>query len=137
MGLIDVPEAGTKQALFRGVTPAALEVHREVRILEGHYPNPGEVIVGKLAHHSLEVLPNALTPGGILRFEGQEFRIAGVFEAPGTVMESEVWFDRTDLMTAIQRDSLSCVVVRLDSLDGFKDADLFCKATTRSRACGP
>ncbi len=26
------------------------------------------------------------------------FTVAGVFEAPGTVMESEVWFDRTDLV---------------------------------------
>ncbi len=69
----------------------------------------------------------SVTLGGEVTFEGEIFAVAGVFEAAGTVMESEVWFDRTDLMTIVQRDSLSCVVVRLENLDGFADADLFSK----------
>ena len=41
--------------------------------------------------------------------------ISGVFEAPGTVMESEIWMDLNDLRTLSQRDNLSCVAMRLDT----------------------
>lgn len=127
MALLTVPGQGAEQALLRGVTPAAFEVHRRVRVLEGDYPRPGEVLVGRLAHHSLGVPPAALAPGKEIEFEGQRFTVAGTFEAPGTVMESEVWFDRTDIMTAIQRDALSCIIVRMETQDGYKEADLFAR----------
>jgi len=127
MAPLAVGDQGEEQALLRGVTPAAFEVHREVRILEGSYPRPGEILVGRLAHHSLGVSAETLAPGGEIEFEDQTFTVSGVFEAPGTVMESEVWFDRNDLMAAIQRDALSCVIVRMNSDEGFKDADLFAR----------
>lgn len=127
MALLTLPDHGAEQALLRGITPAAFEVHREVRILEGTYPRPGEVLVGRLAHYKLGVTEESMRPGRTVEFEGQEFTISGIFEAPGTVMESEVWFDRTDLMTAIQRDALSCIVVRMESPDGYKFADLFAR----------
>ncbi|CAN5342998.1 ABC transporter permease [soil metagenome] len=126
MGLIQISDR-QEQAMLRGVTPAALEVHRAIRILDGHYPQPREVLVGRLAHHSLGVSSDSLRQGTTLGFEGQTFTVAGTFEAPGTVLESEIWFDRTDLMTAVQRDTLSCVVIRLDSVAGYAEADLFCK----------
>jgi ABC-type antimicrobial peptide transport system permease subunit len=127
MGKLAAGDRAAKQALLRGITPAAFEVHREVRILEGGFPGSGEVLVGRLAHHVLGVEPAVLAVGQTLRFEAQDFRIAGIFEAPGTVMESEVWMDRNDLMTLIQRDTLSCVVLRLDSAAQFASADLFAK----------
>jgi ABC-type antimicrobial peptide transport system permease subunit len=127
MGKLAVGERPSEQALIRGITPAAFEVHREVRIVAGDFPASGEVLVGSLAHHVLGVERSALAIGETLRFEGQDFRIAGVFVAPGTVMESEVWMDRNDLMTLIQKDALSCVVLRLDPAGQFSAADLFAK----------
>ncbi|MEO0445826.1 MAG: FtsX-like permease family protein [Verrucomicrobiota bacterium] len=127
MGLVTMPNGTESQGLLRGVTPAAFEVHREVRLTNGRYPNPGEVIVGQLAHHALGVESSDLQPGAIIEFENQKLRISGVFEAPGTVLESEIWFDRTDLMTLVQREFLSCLVVRLATEEGFPDADLFTK----------
>lgn len=127
MGELAAGDHASQQALLRGITPAAFEVHREVRILEGDFPSSGEVLVGSLAHHVLGVDASVLAVGQTLRFEAQDFRIAGIFEAPGTVMESEVWMDRTDLMTLIQRDSLSCVVLRLESPEQSASADLFAK----------
>ncbi|MEM9282763.1 MAG: ABC transporter permease [Verrucomicrobiota bacterium] len=115
------------KALLRGVAPSAFEVHREVRLLEGRYPASGEVIVGRLAWNTLGVSEDELAVGRSVVFEGQEFRIAGLFEAPGTVMESEIWLDRTDLMTLVQRDTLSCVVIRLASADDYPEVDLFSK----------
>jgi len=125
MGLVGLPDHGEAQALLRGVTPAALEVHRKVQVLEGVFPSSGEVMVGVLAHHALGVPASALSVGREIHFENQTFKVAGIFASPGTVMESEVWMNQGDLMTATKRDTLSCVVLRLDSLENFKDADLF------------
>ena len=127
MGKIDTGGARAAQALLRGVTATAFEVHRSVRLIEGHFPASGEVIVGRLAHHVLGVEPSRLTVGETVRFENRAFTIAGVFQAPGTVMESEIWFDRSDLMTLIQRDALSCAVLRLEDPEGFAAADRFAK----------
>lgn len=127
MGLFDVGGKTGAQALARGVSPAAFEVHREVRLTEGRYPLSGEVIVGRLAAHTLGLGESGLQPGTVIRFEGVDLTVAGVFEAPGTVMESEIWIDRTDLMTLVLRDTLSCVVVRLENPDAFAEADLFAK----------
>lgn len=127
MGMISVPGQPDAQAILRGVTVSALEVHREVRVMEGRYPRSGEVMVGVLAHEALDLPRESLQVGGTVEWEGQRFAISGRFEAPGTVMESEIWCDRNDLMTSIKRDRLSCVVIRLESGDAFKEADLFCK----------
>ena len=127
MGLLRIGDHPEEQAILRGITPAALEVHREVRILEGRYPRPGEVLVGTLAHHSLGLAEDQVQPGTKVYLEDQTFVVSGIFEARGTVMESELWFDRTDLMTAIQRDALSCVILRMDSEEQFVEADLFCR----------
>ncbi|MEM9016139.1 MAG: ABC transporter permease [Verrucomicrobiota bacterium] len=127
MGNVGIGEAADVQVVFRGITPSAFEVHREVRLNEGSFPASGEVIVGRLAWHTLGVAMKALAIGERISFEGQEFVVSGVFEAPGTVMESEIWIDRSDLMTAVQRDSLSCVIVRMGSDGDFADADLFSK----------
>lgn len=125
MGSLALPGSASKQGLLRGITPGAFEVHQKVRLLEGRFPSSGEIIVGQLVHHVLGV--EALRIGEELIFEEQSFEIVGVFEAPGTVMESEVWMDRNDLMSLTQRDSLSCVVVRMDSPEDYKSADLFSK----------
>ncbi|MGC9450370.1 MAG: ABC transporter permease [Oceanipulchritudo sp.] len=126
-GMLAVPGRKAAQGLTRGVTPAAFEVHREVRLLEGTWPASGEVLVGRLAHHLLGVGEEDLAVGKSILFEGGNFRIAGRFDAQGTVMESEIWFKRSDLMAIIQRETLSCVVIRLDDPADRARADLFAK----------
>jgi len=127
MGQLSIPGHEPAQALLRGVSPQAFSVHTKVEIIDGHFPNPGQVLVGRLAHLALDLDEEALLPGKSIRFEGQDFTVAGVFSAPGTVMESEVWFDRNDLMTLTQRDTLSCVVLRMQDSNGLSAADLFTK----------
>jgi putative ABC transport system permease protein len=68
-----------------------------------------------------------LEPGATIQLEDQKLTISGVFAAPGTVMESEVWMPIGDLRVLAQRDSVSCVVLRLDDPDDFAEADLFTK----------
>lgn len=115
------------QAFIRGVNTSAIQVHQRVRILEGDFPKSGEVMVGKLSHSLLGVDSANLTVGGKINFESEEFIISGIFEAPGTVMESEIWMDRSDLMTLTQMEALSCVIVRLESADFYSATDLFTK----------
>ena len=112
------------QALMRGVLERALLVHTTVALREGSFPGPDEVMVGHLAHRKLGVVADELAVGQLLYFGDSAIRISGIFEAPGTVLESEIWFDRNDLASLSQRDSLSSVTLRLD--EGKTDeAELF------------
>ncbi|MFT4590506.1 MAG: putative ABC transport system permease protein [Limisphaerales bacterium] len=125
-GLVETADGGTSQALLRGVSHRALWVHQEVRILEGHFPRAGEVMVGRFAHHKLETDSDQLALGQTVRFNDGELTVSGVFDAPGTVMEAELWMNVGDLLTLTQRDSLSCVVVALDRAE-LEDVDVFTK----------
>lgn len=111
-------------ALLRGVTEKALLVHTRVRVIEGAYPSPGQVMVGRLMYRRFGVEALDLAPGRTIAFGKTEFTISGIFEAPGTVLESEVWFDRNDLATLTQRDTLSAVYLRLDDAE-FDDVHVF------------
>jgi len=113
--------------LFRGVTPQALLVHPQVRILDGHFPNSSELMVGKLAWRKLGLQPDDLKPGTRVKIDGSEMTISGSFAAPGTVMESEIWANLSDLRMLAQRETVSCVVLRLDDPADFAEADLFSK----------
>lgn len=116
------------QAVCRGVTPAAFLVHSSVRIIEGRAPASGcdELLVGALAHARLGVADAELAVGRSLWFDGRPWRIVGRFEAPGTVMESELWTAVTSLQIAAKRSTVSCVVLTLGAAE-FADVDAFCK----------
>ncbi|GHC59844.1 ABC transporter permease [Roseibacillus persicicus] len=112
------------QAFFRGVLPPSLLVRPELQVLSGHFPGPGEIMVGRLSAKALGVPPSDLAEGQTLNFEDQDFIISGTFTAPGTVMESELWLDRNDLATLTQRESLSAVLVRTDGAS-IEDLEVF------------
>lgn len=112
------------QALLRGVQEKALLVHTTVRLLEGHFPGPGEVMIGYLAHRKLGVEASDLAVGQSLKFGKTTMTISGIFVAPGTVLESEIWFDRNDLATLTQRDTLSSINLRLNNAE-FEDVQVF------------
>lgn len=113
------------QGLFRGVTPRALLVHPEVRVLEGTFPRSGEVMVGRLAWRKLGVPESSLKPGAEVTIDGSAMTVSGTFAAPGTVMESEVWAALGDLHMLAQRETVSCVVLRMDDPADFSEAELF------------
>ncbi|MAE52500.1 MAG: hypothetical protein CMI20_00105 [Opitutae bacterium] len=126
-GMLSTQDGKSSQALIRGVQHVALWVHQRVRILEGRFPNPGEIMVGRLAHKKLGFNRSQLQIGQILVFNGEELIISGIFDAIGTVLEAEVWVPLQDLMTYTQRENLSCVVVTLDEARSFGDLDAFTK----------
>lgn len=118
--------AGSRgQALLRGVLPEVLLVQPGVRILEGTFPGAGEVMVGRLAWRKLGFAEADLRPGATVRLDDVEMTVSGVFGAPGTVMESEVWATLSDLRMLAQRETVSAVVLRLERPEDFAEADLF------------
>ena len=126
-GMIGLPNGDEAQALIRGVRHQSTWVYPKLRILQGHFPRSGEVMVGILAHQKLGISPDQLTLGKEVRFNDQSFIVSGIFSPNGTVMEAEMWMPLQDLMTATQRDNLSCVVLRMIEVNGFSDVEIFAK----------
>lgn len=115
MTLVGPPEGDTRQAMVRGITPMAFAVHRGVRIIAGRLPSGDELLVGRFAHRRLGLPAEAVQPGATLMVEGLPFTISGIFAAPDTVYEGELWADLQALMTATRRTTISTVVVACDT----------------------
>jgi putative ABC transport system permease protein len=127
MNYVDLPNGRRSQAMFRGVTLQALRVHPELRVVEGSFPQAGELMVGRLAWRKLGLPPSDLAVGKRVLLDAQELRISGIFAAPGTVLESEFWTTLGDLRVLAKRDTVSCVVLRFDDPADFVEADVFAK----------
>ncbi len=111
--------------LVRGVTSTAALVRRQVRIVEGHWPGPGEIMVGCLAPAKLGVEPQQLGIGQQVQFEGRTWTISGQFTAGGSAFESELWCGLPDLQQALKRQDLSLVALLLRPGANLTEATLF------------
>ena len=112
-------------AQVRGVSPKALEVRPNVKLVAGRMFRPGltELVVGKNVVTAYE----GLDLGDTIRFGGGTWTVVGVAHSGGTVFDSELWCDATVLKQVFQRppNLFQSVTVRLtseDALNGFKDA---------------
>ena len=76
---------------LRGITPAALQVRPAVRIASGRMFAPGsnEIVVGRGIANAFE----NLGLGGHVRLHGVDWTVVGIFDAGGSVFESEMWAD--------------------------------------------
>ena len=125
--VVDVPKRSTgtpANVPLRGVEPAAFGVRDEVRIVEGRTFRPGtnEIIVGRSAAAQFA----GIDLGSTQRWGESAWEVVGIFEAGGTIAESEIWCDARVLQPAYRRgDSFQSVYARLESaaaFDAFKDA---------------
>ncbi|MCG3135630.1 MAG: hypothetical protein HMLKMBBP_03351 [Planctomycetes bacterium] len=114
---------------LRAVETPAFLVHPQVRIVEGRAPGPDELIVGRLAAARSGLPDEAFSVGRKLRMERREWTIVGRFEAPGTVMDAEVWLPLQDLRVAAKRETISCVVMTMEDSDT-SQVELFAKLRT-------
>jgi putative ABC transport system permease protein len=116
----DSPQAST--AMVRAVLPIAYEVHRGIRIVEGHRPVRGrnEWMVGQ----RLAARTPTLHPGAVFHWFRTEWRIAGVFSDNGSARESEVWADLDDLATTFHfpRNTVGANVIHLVLRPGEDDS---------------
>lgn len=120
-------KAVTRLGLLRGIMPAAFLVHREVSVVEGRAPGPGEILVGRFV--ATKIGAEGLRPGDSVDFEGKHWKVSGVFAAPGTVYESEIWVNVEDLQRATRLEDVSCVVMTMESKEKIPDVQAF----TRTR----
>jgi len=109
----------------RGVSPFALEVRRNVRIVEGRFLKPGltELVVGKNASTTYE----GFELGSAVQFGGGTWTVVGIFEAGGSAFDSELWCDATVLNQVYKRpenifQSTTAHLESPESFQQFKDA---------------
>ena len=104
---------------LRGVTTAALNVRPKTRIVEGRMFQPGtnEIVVGRAASRQFV----GLTIGTPVRWGDSSWKVVGIFDAGGSVAESELWCDAKVLQGAYRRgNSYQSVYARLASVDSFQ-----------------
>ncbi|TWT75228.1 ABC transporter permease [Allorhodopirellula solitaria] len=116
--------------LVRGVTLAAPLVRRSVQLIEGDWPEDGEVIVGRLAAAKLGSTNAAMSIGKRIEFEGRSWTIVGRFAAGGAAYESELWCPLDDFQTATKRQDLSLAAMLLSPSGSPAEVKLFCKERT-------
>ena len=95
------PDGGRENVLVRGVEPIALDVHDEVRIVEGRMlvPSQGEAVLGRGV--AKRYAGTAL--GGEMKFGRRSWKVVGILESGGSSFESEVWVDARDLAADAKR----------------------------------
>lgn len=104
---------------FRGVEfMQATSLRPDLRIIEGRQPSPGsnEVMVGRRVHDSFV----GFDIGSERRMSEGTFKIVGIFEAGGSISESEIWGDVTAVQSLFGRGSaVQSVRVWLSKADSF------------------
>ena len=110
--------------LLRGVTPIAMKVHGNMRLITGHWPTRGngEWIVGQ----KIEARQPYMTIGTQMHFGRRNWTIVGVFSDDDSARESEIWTDYDDLLTDAQhpgKDANSLhIVLKPGTADSFQNA---------------
>jgi len=105
----------------RGVSPKALLVRDQIRVVAGRFFHPGlyELVVGKNAASTY----SGLAVGDTVRLGGGTWRVVGQFDAGGSAFDSEVWCDVNLLNQVYQRrpNVFQSVTVRLTSPEAFHE----------------
>lgn len=120
--VVDIRKKSTDQDAnvpLRGVQPGALDIRGNVKIVAGRMFEEGknELIVGRAAQSEFA----GLEVGDDIRFGQTTWTVVGVFDADGSVSESELWTDIRVLQTMYRRgNSVQSVRVRLESPDSIK-----------------
>jgi len=112
------------EAMFRGITINAFIVHPQVEIIEGTFPKQGEVMIGKMAYKFLGIDKEELSVGDIINYGKTPLKVSGIFQAPGTMMESEIWIDANELMQLTRRQTYSTIILSPNSAE-FDDIEYF------------
>lgn len=116
--------SGTKANLpLRGIGAEGLSIRHNIKIVEGRMFNPGsnEIVAGR----SLANEFSGFELGKTVTFGTNKWTVVGIFDAGGTVFESELWADIAVVQTLFKRDNyFQTARVRLGdpaAIDGLKD----------------
>jgi putative ABC transport system permease protein len=120
--IIDLPKRSTGTSAnvpLRGIEPTALDVRRGASIVEGRMITFGtnEVVVGRAAAGQF----SGLQVGSTIQSGQLAWQVVGMFEADGSVAETEIWCDARTLQGAYRRgNSYQSVLARLESPDSYE-----------------
>lgn len=115
--IVDLPKRSTMTPAnvpLRGITPVTPQVRYDTRIVQGRMLTFGtnEVVVGRLAAATFA----GLSVGSQIRTGQVSWTVVGIFEAGGSVSETELWADARTVQGAFRRgNSYQSVLVRLES----------------------
>lgn len=119
--------------LIRGVSANVLALRPEIHLSGGRAIVPGtaEAIVGRSL---IDILPELALGKSFEIAAGRPITVVGVFEAGGSVLESEVWVDLDSARSAMgQEGKLSSVTAQLEREDGL---DAFALPLTEDKQAG-
>ena len=104
--------------IVRGVTPAAFEIRPYVKIVDGRMfrPDSNEIIVSRRINKRFK----NTNVGDSFQFGPQRWNVVGVFEAPDTAYDSEMWGDANYIGQARKRDAYSSVLLQPVDRAGFE-----------------
>lgn len=104
---------------LRGLSEAAMKVRPEVKFIEGRMFSSGtnEIVVGRAASQQYE----GLAVGRTVRWGEGTWQVVGIFDAGGSVAESEIWCDARVLQPVYRRgNTYQSVLARLESAESFQ-----------------
>jgi len=103
---------------LRGMEPLGFAVRRGVHIAEGRMFAPGtnEIVVGRGLLREF----SGFELGREIRLGANVWKVVGVFEAPGSVFESEMWADARVVQSLFNRgNSYQTARIRVTGANGF------------------
>jgi putative ABC transport system permease protein len=108
---------------FRGIGPEGLSLRHAVHITQGRMFRPGtnEIVVGAGLLREFA----GFEYGRTIRLRGTTWQVVGVFEAPGTVFDSELWADVAVTQSLFNRpnvfQTMRIQLANPQSVERFKD----------------
>ncbi|HAV23631.1 MAG: multidrug ABC transporter permease [Ignavibacteria bacterium GWA2_55_11] len=117
---LDKVGGGLSNVIVRGVSPHALTMRPQLKIVSGRMFNFGarEVIAGT----SISSKFHGASVGDKVRFAGDDWSVVGLFEAGKGGFESEMWGDALQLLSAFNRgSSVSSLTLKLEGAEKFED----------------
>jgi putative ABC transport system permease protein len=117
---------------LRGITPAGLTARKGIKIVEGRMFNPGsnEIVVGSGVLKQFD----GFALGQEKRLGATNWKIVGVFDAGGSIFESELWADLQVVQSLFNRGStVQSIRARLTSNEALKQVQAYAKADTRMK----
>lgn len=120
--VVDVPKRTTgtpANVPMRGIEPVTFNVRNEARLVEGRMLQFGtnEIIAGRSASRQF----SGLSVGSQVKSGQVTWTVVGIFEANGSVAETELWCDARVLQGAYRRgNSFQSVLARLESPEAYQ-----------------
>jgi len=115
---------------LRGIGKDGAAVRKGIKIVEGRMFNPGanEIVVGRALLREFQGLEIGQTVG----FATSRWTVVGVFEANGSVFESEIWADLPVVQSLFNRNNIfQTVRVRLQSAAALEALQRYVEADPR------